>query len=219
MRIKEIFRKDKNQQINPLEWWAYKDGGLGIKHSEEYFTSPFCEYAEIYYLLMLIALRSVYKNSPKKVRKYCQRQEVCSNDKSRKITALVLHKQSIIENLFDIFYYFGEQTFLVLTTELAGTIRSKDIMGPIYAWRPLTHNPEWVKKALITLPRIILGGNVVSMQGFVKEALFMIDKYGYTGTITMLIKDLGLDFNSEAFVRNSKMPVIDRKKISLLQIK
>lgn len=217
-----------HQKTSVHDWWIYKTSGPGIHQAENYFAHPACDYAEYYYALFIHGLRNLLKSS-KLPQQYIVSTLVLSYDQKLTLPATALRKTNlhVSSGLFreTRHYTYGEETYLLLNTHLAGTIceyspwsttartlapQMKAI--PTRAIRPLSFNASWISE--IFMNELKNKHNTLQSHELdqIEATLNYIQKHGFIEGITQLLTELNLPICADTVLQNSQLPKINIAK-------
>ncbi len=205
-------------KFNPLDWWIYKTIGPGIDQGEQYLNYPACKHAEMYFLLFLQALQKEYKNRQLIKREHLHTVTVQSYDRQLSLQALAIHKKTpfkknVVRRHHE--YDLGEETFLLLTSPLAGTIcqaatptNNHSKLLTLKAIRPLTYNQPWITHLFEKEIQNEHGTLAHHELTIAQMALDSLKKRGYIENIIFLLTQIGVPVTTDQIFSNSRIPKV-----------
>jgi hypothetical protein len=170
---------NSKKEITPSDYW------LQNPTTDNWLPTPACAYAEHRFLTFLRLLK--HENLVR-----INEVTILSNYSLKRTNVITLKKISSLP------INFGEDTHLVLTGHLAGTICLEIDPEKVIAFRPLTNHD----RIEISLLKDKLVNR--SLSSHLKQTKQEIQHFGIIPAILKALEDLNLDHDPENLIKNSK---------------
>ena len=203
--------------VKPQDWWV--QAFSQSPKTDESYPTPACDYAEHRFLAFLVILLQLER---KKAKKRVETVRVFSYDGSLETEATGIQKNRVSSytGMRPRSYHFYEETYLLLTGQLAGTIaevgqynayrkRGKKLttvtaIRPLHPHTEIAHNLELERRLVDGRSDIRKEPKLVHVIKLLERTKKLIGKRGYIPALIYILEQLGLEHNAATIRYNGK---------------